>query len=248
MEVIPAIDLKAGRCVRLYQGDYLQETIYSDEPISVALAWQEQGAPRLHLVDLDGAAQGQPVNLKVTAEIIRRLSIPVQVGGGIRDRETAERLLAAGADRVVIGTAAIEEPSLVADLCRQHGGDRVVVAVDGRDGRVAIKGWTQQTTVSSLDLAQEMGGLGVIRLLYTDILRDGTLTEPNFDATAQLVQDTGMAVLASGGVTTLEHIRLVAGTGVEGVVIGRALYDNAFSLPEALASAAVERSNPSEPN
>ena len=248
MEVIPAIDLKSGRCVRLYQGDYQQETIYSDDPISVALAWQEQGAPRLHLVDLDGAAQGRPVNLKVTAEIIRRLSIPVQVGGGIRDRETAERLLAAGADRVVIGTAAIEEPSLVADLCRGHGGDRVVVAVDGRDGRVAIKGWTQQTTVSSLDLAHEMAGLGVIRLLYTDIFRDGTLTEPNFDATAQLVRDTGMVVLASGGVTTLEHIRMVAGTGVEGVIIGRALYDKAFSLPEALALAPVERSHPGEPN
>lgn len=247
MEIIPAIDLKSGRCVRLYQGDYLRETIYSDDPMSVALAWQEQGAPRLHLVDLDGAAQGQPVNLKVTAEIIRRLSIPVQVGGGIRDGETAGRLLAAGADRVVIGTAAIEEPSLVGDLCRELGGDRVVVAVDGRDGRVAIKGWTQQTTISSLDLAQEMAGLGVIRLLYTDIFRDGTLTEPNFDATAQLVRDTGMIVLASGGVTTLEHIRLVAGTGVEGVIIGRALYDKAFSLPEALALAA-EGVHHSEPN
>ena len=237
MEVIPAIDLKSGRCVRLYQGDYQQETVYSSDPVSVALAWQQQGAVRLHLVDLDGAAAGAPVNLEVTSEIIRRLTIPVQVGGGVRDEETAESLLASGADRVVIGTAAVNQPSLVAGLCRKHGGGRVVVAVDARDGQVAIKGWTEQSSLSSLELARRMAVLGVTRLLYTDISRDGTLTEPNFTATAALVQNTGMAVLASGGVTSLEHIRLLATTGAEGVILGRALYDKAFSLPEALAVA-----------
>ena len=237
MEVIPSIDLKSGRCVRLYQGDYRQETVYSGDPLSVALFWQEQGAPRLHLVDLDGAASAQMVNQELILEIIRQLSIPVQVGGGIRDGKTAEGLFDAGADRIVIGTAAVEEPSLVSDLCRMHGGSRVVVAVDARDGQVAIKGWTEGSSVSALDLAYRVAKLGVSRLLYTDISRDGTLTEPNFAANASLVRQTGMAVLASGGVTSLEHIRLLAGTGAEGVIIGRALYDGAISLPEALSLA-----------
>jgi phosphoribosylformimino-5-aminoimidazole carboxamide ribotide isomerase len=236
MEVIPAIDLKSGRCVRLYQGDYQRETVYSDDPASVALAWQQQGAPRLHLVDLDGAARGNPANLEVLSQIIRSLDIPVQVGGGIRDEETAQTLLAAGADRVVIGTAAVEQPSLVESLCRDHGGNRVVVALDARHGQVAIKGWTQQSPITALELAQRMYRLGAIRLLYTDISRDGTLTEPNFGANAALVRNTGMMVLASGGVTSPEHIRRLHGIGVEGVILGRALYDGVITLPQALAA------------
>ncbi len=161
MEVIPAIDLRSGRCVRLYQGDYRRETVYSDDPLSMALDWERQGAPRLHLVDLDGAAQGRPANLETIGQIIQRLAIPVQVGGGIRDQATAESLLAAGADRVVIGTAAVQEPSLVEGLCRKHGSGRVVVAVDARDGRVAIKGWTEGSLLSALELARRMAELGV---------------------------------------------------------------------------------------
>ncbi len=237
MEVIPSIDLKSGRCVRLYQGDYRKETVYSDDPLSVALSWQEQGGRRLHLVDLDGAAQGRLVNLDLVAEIVKQLTIPVQVGGGIRSLETAENLLSSGADRVVIGTAAVEDPALVEALCRKHGSASVVVAVDAREGQVAIKGWTQQSTISAFDLARQMSGLGVSRLLYTDISRDGTMTEPNFAASAALVRESGLAVLASGGVTSLEHIRRLAGTGVEGVIVGRALYDGAIKLPEAIAEA-----------
>ena len=237
MEVIPAIDLKSGRCVRLYQGDYRRETVYSHDPLAVALAWQEQGAPRLHLVDLDGAVQGRPVNLEVINAIAARLTIPVQVGGGIRNEETAAPLLAAGVGRVVIGTAAVQEPSLVQSLCRKYGSERVVVAVDARDGRVAIKGWTETTSVSAPDLAQQMAGLGVLRLLYTDIARDGTLTEPNFDANAALVQSTGLFVLASGGIASLEHIRRLAAICVEGVVLGRALYTGDIKLEEAVAVA-----------
>lgn len=237
MEVIPAIDLSSGRCVRLYQGDYRRETVYSHDPVAVALAWQEQGAPRLHLVDLDGAAQGTQVNRDVILQIIRRLSIPVQVGGGVRDEETASRLLADGADRVVIGTAAVETPSLVDDLCRVEGSERVVVALDARDGLVSVRGWTEQSSFDVLELARRMGAAGVTRLLYTDISRDGTMTEPNFSANAALVRDTGMAVLASGGVTTLDHVRRLAGSGVEGVILGRALYDRAFTLTEAIDSA-----------
>ena len=237
MEVIPSIDLKSGRCVRLYQGDYRKETVYSDDPVSVALSWQEQGGPRVHLVDLDGAAQGRLVNLDLIAEIVEQLTIPVQVGGGIRSLETAESLLSSGADRVVIGTAAVEDPALVEALCRKHGSASVVVALDARDGQVAIKGWTQQSTVSAFDLARRMSDLGVSRLLYTDISRDGTMTEPNFAANEALVRESGMAVLASGGVTVLEHIRRLADTGAEGAIVGRALYDGAFTLSEAIAVA-----------
>ena len=237
MEVIPAIDLRLGLCVRLFQGDYQQETVFSDEPVSVALAWQEQGAPRLHLVDLDGAAGGVPVNLEVITSIIHNLAIPVQIGGGIRDLATAESLLSAGADRVVIGTAAVENPSLVEDLCQKHGSQRVVIAVDAKDGLVAIKGWLESTEVKAQDLVEQMALLGVRRILYTDISRDGTLTEPNFEANADLVRTTDMAVLASGGIATLDHVRRLVDTGAEGAILGRALYTEAFSLREAIAVA-----------
>ena len=237
MEVIPAIDLRLGLCVRLFQGDYQQETVFSDEPVSVALAWQEQGAPRLHLVDLDGAAGGVPVNLEVITSIIHNLTIPVQIGGGIRDLATAESLLSAGADRVVIGTAAVENPSLVEDLCQKHGSQRVVIAVDAKDGLVAIKGWLESTEVKAQDLVEQMALLGVRRILYTDISRDGTLTEPNFEANADLVRTTDMAVLASGGIATLDHVRRLVDTGAEGAILGRSLYTEAFSLREAIAVA-----------
>ncbi|PKB78779.1 MAG: 1-(5-phosphoribosyl)-5-[(5-phosphoribosylamino)methylideneamino]imidazole-4-carboxamide isomerase [SAR202 cluster bacterium Io17-Chloro-G9] len=237
MEVIPSIDLKAGRCVRLYQGDYQQETVYSQDPLAVALTWEELGAPRLHLVDLDGAAGGVPMNLEAITAIVHGLSIPVQVGGGIRDIETAQSLISAGAERVVIGTAAVLEPSLVQELCERYGKERVVVAVDAKDGRVAIKGWTESTTIDALGLANQMASLGVQRILYTDISRDGTLTEPNFEANATLVRDTGLLVLASGGIASLDHVRRLARTGVEGVILGRALYTQDIYLPDALTAA-----------
>ena len=241
VEVIPAIDLKSGRCVRLYQGDYQRETVYSDDPCSVALGWQEQGAPRLHLVDLDGAVEGRPANLEIITAIVGALSIPVQVGGGIREFGAAEALLEAGAERVVIGTAAVRNPSLVSQLCQIYGSQRVVVAVDARDGRVAIEGWTEYASVDAETLGKSMAELGVLRLLYTDIARDGTLTEPNLQANAQLVESTGLAVLASGGIASLQHIRRLADTGVEGVIVGRALYTGDIKLAEAIATAASAR-------
>ncbi|MCH8745301.1 MAG: 1-(5-phosphoribosyl)-5-[(5-phosphoribosylamino)methylideneamino]imidazole-4-carboxamide isomerase [Chloroflexi bacterium] len=237
MEVIPSIDLKSGRCVRLYQGDYQQETVYSEDPISVASTWQEQGASRLHLVDLDGAAQGNPANLEIISAIVSRLTIPVQVGGGIRELATAEKLFSLGVDRVVIGTAAVENPRLVQELCQRHGVQRVVVALDARDGQIAIKGWTEETSVSVLELANDMAQLGVCRLLYTDIARDGTLTEPNFAANRNLVENTGLAVQASGGIASLDHINRLSQTGVEGVILGRALYTGDIKLAEAIATA-----------
>lgn len=239
MEVIPSIDLKGGRCVRLFQGDYRQETVYSDDPLTVASAYQDQRAPRLHLVDLDGAAQGRPANLDIISAIVTRLNIPVQVGGGIRNLATAETLLATGVDRVVIGTAAVENPTLVQEVVAKHGNQRMVVALDARNGQVAIKGWTEDTLVGVLDLAADMARMGVCRLLYTDIARDGTLTEPNFAANAELVAKTGLAVQASGGIASLEHIVRLVSTGVEGAILGRALYTGDIKLAEAMASASV---------
>ena len=236
MEVIPAIDLKDGRCVRLFQGDFDQETVFSDDPLAMALSWQEQGGHRLHLVDLDGAVQGKPVHLEVISAIVRGLDIPVQVGGGIRDLASADAWLEAGVDRVVIGTAAVNDPEMVKEVCRKHGGRRVVVSVDAREGLVAVKGWKETSNVTVFDLAHQMAGLGVERLLYTDISRDGALTGPDLETNARLASETGLAVLASGGVATVEHIKELVSTGVEGVIVGRALYTGAVSLPEAVAA------------
>ncbi len=235
MEVIPAIDLRGGRCVRLHQGDFDRETVFSDDPLAMAQRWQQEGGPRLHLVDLDGAATGEPAHLEVIAAIVDALDIPVQVGGGIRSAETASAWLDAGVDRVVIGTAAVRNPAMVAEVCRNHGAGRVVVSVDARDGMVALQGWQESSEVSVLELTGQMSELGVERLLYTDIARDGMLTGPDLDTNASLVQQTGMAILASGGVSSVEDIRNLVPTGVEGVIVGRALYTGAVSLPAALA-------------
>jgi len=237
MEVIPSIDLKSGRCVRLYQGDYQQETVYSEDPLAVAVGWEEQGAPRLHLVDLDGAAEGTPANLAIISAIVSKLKIGVQLGGGIRNLATAETLLSAGVDRVVIGTAAVEQPALVQELCEKYGKQRVVVALDARNGQVAIKGWTENTSVSALRLAEDMTAIGVERLLYTDISRDGTLTEPNFSANAMLAQNSAIKVQASGGIASLQHIERLTKIGVEAAILGRALYTGNINLAEAIASA-----------
>ena len=237
MEIIPSIDLKDGRCVRLYQGDFQQETVFSEDPVAVALGWQEQGGSLLHLVDLDGAAAGTPANLPIINSIVQVLDIPVQVGGGIRERSTADALIAAGVSRVVIGTAAVENPQMVEGLCQEYGGERLVVAVDARNGMVTTRGWTEGSQVSAPDLGRQMGALGVQRLLYTDVSRDGTLTSPNFGANAELVRETGMRVQASGGVSTLDDIRQLSQTGVEGVIIGTALYRGAITLTDAIRAA-----------
>ena len=237
MEVIPAIDLKGGRCVRLRQGDFGRETVFSDDPLATALSWQEQGAGRLHLVDLDGAARGEPAHLEVITAIVRSLTIPVQVGGGIRTVATAEAWLAAGADRVVIGTAAVRNPEMVKELCQRHGGHRVVAAVDARDGKVAVQGWTEASEIDVMDLAGDMAAIGVERLLYTDIARDAMLSGPDLETNTVLARQTLLAVLASGGVSSLEDIRNLAGTGVEGVVVGQALYTGVLDLAQAVAAA-----------
>lgn len=239
MEIIPSIDLKSGLCVRLYQGDYSKQTVYSDDPLGVALRWEREGAPRLHLVDLDGAATGEQGNLDVIEAIAGRVSIPVQVGGGIRSLDPAERLLRMGVDRVVLGTAAIEAPDLIQGLCRDWGGSRVVVAVDARGGMVAIRGWMEGTATRASDLVRRMDDSGVERYLYTDISRDGTLTQPNFEATQELVRCTSRPILASGGISSTEHIASLASVGVEGAIIGSALYTGDLGLEDAIKAAAT---------
>lgn len=237
MEIIPAIDLRGGNCVRLYQGDYARETVFSDDPLAVAERWQSEGGQRLHIVDLDGAHSGNPANLAAITAITRTLTIPVQVGGGIRSVDTAAALFDAGAARVVVGTAAVANPELVTELCGRFGSERVVVALDARDGMVAIHGWTETAAVTATELAGRMAELGVIRLLYTDIARDGTLEEPNYAATAALARDSGLKVLAAGGVGAAAHIANLAPTGAEAAIIGRALYTGDITIAAARAAA-----------
>lgn len=236
MEVIPAIDLRGGKCVRLYQGDYAREQVFSDDPVATALRWQAEGAPRLHVVDLDGAASGTPANLDAIRRIAAAVAVPVQVGGGVRSTETAGRLLDAGVGRVVFGTVAVEQPEVVEEAMQELGAARVIVGVDAREGKVAVRGWKEQSPMDALELIARMEALGVRCFIYTDIARDGTLTEPNYDAVAKVVARTKAQVIASGGVSRVEHVVGLAGLGVVGCIIGRALYTGDVSLAEALAA------------
>ncbi|OGN98031.1 MAG: 1-(5-phosphoribosyl)-5-[(5-phosphoribosylamino)methylideneamino]imidazole-4-carboxamide isomerase [Chloroflexi bacterium RBG_13_51_18] len=234
MDIIPSIDLRAGKCVRLYQGDYRQETVFSDDPLDVALKWQSLGAPRLHLVDLDGAASGEISNMEIIRNITGALLIPVQLGGGIRCIETIETLLKNGIDRVILGTAAVEDPQLISDACRRYR-DSVIVGIDARRGLIATRGWVNDTGLTAVELAQSMVKLGVRRFIYTDIERDGTLTEPNFSAIAGLIDTLGLPVIAAGGISTLNHLRMLQKLGAEGAIIGKALYTGDIKLKQAIS-------------
>jgi phosphoribosylformimino-5-aminoimidazole carboxamide ribotide isomerase len=236
MQVIPAIDLLEGQCVRLHQGDYGQVSRFNADPVAQALAWQAQGASRLHLVDLDGARSGEPVNDAVVREITAALSIPVQLGGGVRTAERAEALLAVGLDRVILGTVAIEQPELVRQLAGRHPG-RIVVGIDARDGKVATRGWLQASEVEAEDLAASLEGSGVAALITTDIATDGTLAGPNLAFLRRMAQASSIPVIASGGIGDLADLLSLlslAPLGVEGVIVGRALYDGRLDLAEAL--------------
>ena len=234
IDVIPSIDLRDGKVVRLYQGDYNRQTVFSDDPLDVALQYQSVGAPRLHIVDLDGAASGEPGNLPIIEDIAQALLIPVQLGGGIRDLATIEALLKAGIERVILGTAAVEDPDLVKEACKKFR-DSVVVGIDARDGRVATRGWLRDTEQTAVTLAEAMAEAGVRRFIYTDISRDGTLTEPNFNAVSELVEALGLPVIAAGGVSTINHLSMLKKLGCEGAIIGKALYTGDINLKQALA-------------
>ena len=241
MIVIPAVDLREGRCVRLREGRAEAETVFSDDPVAMAQRWVADGATRLHVVDLDGAFAGAPRQTALVAKIVDAVRpVPVEAGGGLRDLAAVEAVLEAGVTWAVVGTRAAE-PAFLHGLCRRFG-PRVIVAVDARDGRVAVKGWVDLTDMAPLDLAQKVRDAGgVAALLYTDVSRDGTEQGPNVTATAELARGAGIPVLASGGVGTLEHIAAlaaVADVGIEGVVVGRALYTGAVKLRDAIRAAA----------
>jgi phosphoribosylformimino-5-aminoimidazole carboxamide ribotide isomerase len=228
MLVIPAIDLQSGRCVRLLRGEFARETVYGEDPAEIARGWREAGAQLAHVVDLDGARQGRPMQLKLVERIAAE--IPVQLGGGLRDAAAAEAAVAAGAQRVVIGTAAVDVEGV--RVLTERFGDRLVVALDTRDGLVATEGWVGSSGWGLLDLARALIEAGVRRFLHTDINRDGALTAPNFESLSKLIR-LGTPVIASGGVASLEHIRRLHEAGAEAVIVGRALYEGMFSLQEA---------------
>jgi phosphoribosylformimino-5-aminoimidazole carboxamide ribotide isomerase len=233
MEIIPSVDIKGGKCVRLYQGDFNQETVFSEDPVTTALTWYSQGARWLHIVDLDGAAAGEPQNTEVVEEIVKESGLSIELGGGIRQEKVAEKLLHQGVSRVVLGTAAIENKELVKKLCQQFG-EAIAVSLDARDGKIAIDGWRKNTVFEVLQLSQEMVDAGVRRFIYTDIKRDGTLTEPNFNMINRLLAEANVPVIVAGGISRLEHLQRLKELGAEGAIIGKALYTGDINLGEAI--------------
>jgi phosphoribosylformimino-5-aminoimidazole carboxamide ribotide isomerase len=236
MDVIPAIDLLEGRCVRLYQGDYAQSEVFDENPVAVAQRWADEGATRLHLVDLDGAKAGHPVNQPAIEAIVRAVDLPVQVGGGLRDRESVAGLLGLGVQRIILGTVAVEQPDLVEQLCREFPG-QIVVGIDARNGKVATRGWLETSEIDAIPLAQQMAGFGAAAIIYTDIYRDGTLQGPNREALRELAEAIATPVIASGGVssvTDLLNLLVLEPIGVTGVIVGRAIYTGDLSLKEAI--------------
>ena len=237
MIVYPAIDLRGGRCVRLTQGDFARETVYGDDPVTMARRWEALGARWLHVVDLDGARAGRPVQASLVAAICAAVRIPVQVGGGLRDAAAVERMLDAGAARVVVGTVAVRDPALCAALCRAFP-SRVAVGIDARDGLVRVAGWLEGEAVDAPTLARAAAACGAACIVYTDIGRDGTEQGPDVAGTRSVARAAGVPVIASGGIGTPEHLRTVAALeadGVAGVIVGRALYSGALDMRDALA-------------
>ncbi|UCH44127.1 MAG: 1-(5-phosphoribosyl)-5-[(5-phosphoribosylamino)methylideneamino]imidazole-4-carboxamide isomerase [Nitrospiraceae bacterium] len=235
MIVIPAIDLKEGKCVRLLQGKKEEVTIYSDDPPSMARNWQEQGAELLHVVDLDGAFTGEQHNYEKIKAIRSAIDIPIEVGGGIRDADRVAQLIDLGVNRTIIGTSAAEKPDMVREICRRFPG-KVLVGIDAKDGKVAVKGWVEVTELEAVAFAKQMEGAGAAGIIYTDISRDGMLTGPNVEAMAKMVESVGIPVIASGGVSQLDDIKsLMKINNLWGVITGKALYTGSMKLDEAIA-------------
>ncbi len=236
MLLIPAIDIKSGRCVRLRQGDFSNETVFSDDPIVAAERWVEQGAKRLHVVDLDGALNGQPTNAKIINQIVNQFpETPVQVGGGIRDEATVEAYLGIGVQFVIIGTRAVNEPHFVSDLCTKFSG-HIIVGLDARDGKIATDGWSKLSNHDVIDAALHFERDGVMAIIYTDIERDGMLSGINIEATARLASAIRTPVIASGGIRDLDDIRAllqVTESGISAAITGRAIYEGTLNFEEA---------------
>lgn len=234
MQLYPAIDLKDGQCVRLKQGEFKEITVYSQKPEEVAALWQSQGATFLHLVDLDGALAGRSVNEKVIEKIADTVSVPIEIGGGIRSEEAIESMLSLGVARVIIGTKAVENPEFIRDMVKKFGQDRIVAGVDAKDGMVAVEGWEKISGITASELCNRMKEYGVRHIVYTDISRDGMLTGPNVEYTKKLTEETGMDIIASGGMSSMEDLRQLYHAGVRGAIIGKALYEKRIDLKEAI--------------
>ena len=236
MKIIPAIDIQNGNCVRLRQGDFAQETIFDKNPLNIAQKWVDEGAERLHLVDLDGARLGSPINLDIISSICKKFpNIPIQIGGGIRDLKTAENYLLAGATYIIIGTKAVEEPKFVKELCKIFPGN-IIVGVDAKNGEVATDGWESVSDKNVIELSKEFENIGVSEIVYTDIEKDGMMKGLNMDATLNLAKSVNIPIIASGGVSCLDDIKKMkpyVGSGISGIIIGRALYEKTITIKEA---------------
>ncbi|WP_434509994.1 1-(5-phosphoribosyl)-5-[(5-phosphoribosylamino)methylideneamino]imidazole-4-carboxamide isomerase [Desulfitobacterium sp. AusDCA] len=238
MIVFPAIDLKEGKAVRLLQGRMEDSTVYAENPLEVAQRFLAEGSQFLHVVDLDGAFAGKPVNDEVIRNIVEKVSLRVQVGGGIRTLDRIEELLQLGVERVILGTVAVRDPQLVAEAVQRYG-ERIIVGIDAKAGKVAVQGWAETTEITAVELALKMRDVGVQRIIFTDISRDGMLQGPNIESTVQLARETQLQIIASGGVSSLEDLRKLQaqaqeGVSIEGAIVGKALYSGAFTLAEAL--------------
>lgn len=242
MIIFPAIDIRGGKCVRLLKGDFAKETVFSDKPEDMAKKWQAQGAAFLHLVDLDGALKGKSQNLATVEKILAAVDIPVELGGGIRTMENIDEVLRLGVRRVILGSVAVRSPELVREACAKYG-DRIVVGIDAKDGIVAVDGWGVSGNVEATALAKEMKKAGVKTIIYTDISRDGTLAGVNVEATAKLARESGVNIVASGGVKSIDDIKALKPyekDGIEGVIVGKSIYMGTLDLAEAIAIASKE--------
>jgi phosphoribosylformimino-5-aminoimidazole carboxamide ribotide isomerase len=242
MIIFAAIDIRGGKCVRLFKGDFSQESVFSDKPEEMAVKWASQGARFLHLVDLDGARAGKPVNLPVIQRILKNVKIPVELGGGIRTMENIDEVLSMGVRRVILGSVAVRDPELVKKACFKYG-ERIVVGIDAKDGIVAVEGWGISGNVRVEELAKKMAAVGIKTIIYTDISRDGTLSGVNAAATAKLARESGIAVIASGGVKSLEDIWAVKAyekDGIAGVIVGKSIYTGSLDLQKAIEIASQE--------
>ena len=232
MQVIPAIDLRGGRCVRLRQGDYGQETVFGEDPAAMAEHWEAGGARRIHLVDLDGAKEGRPVNVEAVRAILERVHVPCQLGGGVRDEATIASWLASGVERVIVGTQALKDPAWFRAMAEKYP-EKLVLGLDARDGRVATAGWLDVSSVEAVTLAEQFDDLPLAAVVYTDIARDGMLEGPNLSTTEVLAHRLKTPVIASGGVATLDDLARLAALPVVGCIVGRALYEGRFDLKDA---------------
>lgn len=234
MQLYPAIDMKGGKCVRLTQGLFDNVKVYSDTPAEMAKLWVSQGATFLHIVDLDGALAGHSVNEAAIRAIVESVDVPIQLGGGIRSAEAVRNMLKLGISRCIIGTRAVQQPEFIRDLVAEFGPERIVVGVDAKDGMVAVEGWEKVSTITAMDLAKQMQSYGVEHIVYTDISKDGTLTGPNVSYTKLLTDETGMDIIASGGMSCMEDLEKLHDCGIRGAIIGKALYEDRINLKEAV--------------